>query len=467
MKVKQIKKDDMKNIIFILLTMVLCACSSDDSKYGSHEAIHLTVEGLRPDYRGIRYEPFKIELDKIGDEVKNQKYEWRINNNVVSQKKDLNIILDQEYGQKKGCFIVTDSVSGMRYFNDFVVEIVSPYTSGIYILSDNGVKGELSFLSWVVENAKFKQGVFEVINGEEIGQNPKTIAMDRMYDKKDYIAILASGDRKIRMINPNTMVEEKAITGDSFYDPINDFVPTYLHTMDNTSSVLIQNGKMYPFATGEGASKIPKSANVITDYYAHDWFGHFSATSMIGFDKTNRKFFRMYSGSIAGGFKNMVLIGEEHKDVKILAGSKDFSKVLRVLLMDTVTLKASIHKFPTASTMQKTADLAVGTFDKESVATLGAISVYWYFSKGNFLYKMDVNGVEVPTEVVQLNSRDKIITNIVLSSKEDRAYVSYYDKVSNTTELKGGLAIVDLKSGEILEDYPNVAYKPVSILVRE
>lgn len=457
----------MKKIIFILLATILCACSSDDSKYGAHEAIHLTVEGLLPDYRGIRYEPFKIELNKIGNEVENQKYEWRINNNIVSNKRELNIILDQEYGQKKGCFIVTDSVSGMRYYNDFTVEIVSPYTNGIYILSDNGTKGELSFLSWIVENAKFKQGVFKAINGEEIGKNPKLIAMDRMYDKKDYIAILASGDKKIRMINPNTLVEDRAITGDSFYNPINNFAPTYLHTMDNTSSTLIQNGKMHPFSTAEGSSKIPESANVIADYYAHDWFGHFSGTSMIGFDRTNRKFFRMYSGSIAGGFKNMILIGEEHSDTKILAGSKDFSKVLRVLVMDSVTLQASIHKFPTASTMEKTADLAVGTLDKGSVATLGAISVYWYFSKGNSLYKMDVNGVEAPTEVIQLNSRDKVITNIVLSSKEDRAYVSYYDKASNTSELKGGLTIVDLKSGELLEDYPNVAYKPVSVLVRE
>lgn len=395
----------MRNILNLLLCITILACADHREDYGRGEELALKVEGILPEYEAVCLDSLKIPVT-IGDgQMTNCGYEWRINHEVVSTEKDLNIILNTDYGKIPACFIVENLDTGMKYYYDFTINTISPFTKGIFLLSDNGENGMLSFLSNVTPNSTFKTNVFQTINESKIGSDPRFIGFDKVNGQKNYIVIVASGDKKIRLLGENTLKEESMIGGNDFYTPIPAFIPTYYHVGTKTYSALIEEGKPH-FISTEGATKIPGATQ--GEYYADNWIGQRSSSTayFFAFDKLSNRFFKISGGSLLDGFSKITFLEPTFTNCKLVAGSKDYTQTLRALMLDTITQQATVYKF-NASSIVQTGRIMPGILDKNSVAQLGAISVYWYLAQGNRLFRMDVNGLEDVEQVVELEELKK------------------------------------------------------------
>ncbi len=164
---------DMKKIlsgIAVLAVCLLTACYEDKGNYDYAELVEVQISGIEEDQQFTAYvnEGFKIpvEVTYKNGTLKDVSYEWRIDNQVVSTEKDLDIVVNLPVKPNLySDFSVIDNETGIRTMVKFKVTISTSFQNGWLILSDEGSHSELSFIR---SDGTLFANLYETKHGEQL-----------------------------------------------------------------------------------------------------------------------------------------------------------------------------------------------------------------------------------------------------------------------------------------------------------
>lgn len=238
----------MKNQLFTLLLICVfsAGCYKDKGNYDYTELPEVTVTGLKEGEKFTAYvgEPFRIPVTV---EVKNGNladfsYEWKIEKEVVSTEKDLDIMINKSarYAQLD----VIHNETGVRHVTFFEIAVSSPFQKGWLILSDMGDKSQLCFLR---EDNVFVENVYYLQNNEYLSGGAYVLCEHFLPWSSEigqvFIACQQAPGYSVE-IDGNTL-QKMIHTNQEFVDGApGDFLPQSMNCVMNWD-YLISNGKLY------------------------------------------------------------------------------------------------------------------------------------------------------------------------------------------------------------------------------
>lgn len=299
----------MRNQIFMLLLIGIfsAGCYKDKGNYDYSTLPEVTITGLKEGQKFTAYvgEPFRIPITvevKDGD-VSDFSYEWKIEKDVVSTKKDLDVMVNKSarYAQLD----VIHDPTGVRYVTFFEINVSSPFQQGWLILSDLGDKSQLCFLredNVFVENAYYLQnqeylsaGAYALCEhflpwSSEIGQVFIACQQGPGY------SVEIDGNTLQKMVNTNQEFVDGA--------PAN-FLPQSMNCVMNWD-YLISNGKLYTREQPNGMDAMYQEGSFLNfpvtgDYELLPWtmMGNLIFNSdVLAFDKKHASYVLLRNGEI-------------------------------------------------------------------------------------------------------------------------------------------------------------------------
>ena len=134
----------MKNIYFfyILTALILGACAEDKGNYDYDPINDLTISGINTKtYTLVLGDTLKIPVTlkrSKENSTENLNYLWEFDGKEVANTQSLCIPSPAgiSYGEKKCRYTVTDPATGMKWYQTFTVNIVSPFNWGYYLLTE-------------------------------------------------------------------------------------------------------------------------------------------------------------------------------------------------------------------------------------------------------------------------------------------------------------------------------------------
>lgn len=159
----------LSTIVLLSTIVFISSCYEDKGNYDYSLLSKPVITGI-PDpcdtYAGSNLIiPVKIEWPD--GEIQDVSYEWRVNNTVISNDKNLNykVVLDVKPGQYAD-FSVIDNRTGLRTMVTFKLNVTTMFASGWMILSD---AGDYSELSYIRNDGQLHANIYEEMNGEKLG----------------------------------------------------------------------------------------------------------------------------------------------------------------------------------------------------------------------------------------------------------------------------------------------------------
>lgn len=219
-------------------------CADDKGSYDYAPENKIEIGGLKQEYRVISHESIspapKPELTfALGNT--DVSYSWRVDYKEVCTSPTLDVPIDASVGTHDAALVVTDNESGLRYFYDFTIQVETPYSQGLVILSE-GADGRslLSFQRRTTEGdiEDFVPDVFALENPDwgTLGQKP--VALNMQSDTTYYLVLNKEGDKVLTRLNVNTMKLEKAFTLGDIPNCPTPWEPTQMKTCTTTTLIL-------------------------------------------------------------------------------------------------------------------------------------------------------------------------------------------------------------------------------------
>lgn len=291
-KYKIMKINILTYICIVLITII--GCSEDHGNYSYSKLNKVEINLLEELYTIDQFENIEItpELSFTQNkELTNLSYEWKINNKVVSDEKVLNVEVTEEAGNYKGLLRVTDEDTGIEYFHEFNIKVVTAFTNVLFVLSEkeNG-EAMLSFQRRDKENAPLIHNAYKDANPKQgfLGTKPKQIFYNRAM--KTYFGVLCKeGDKKLTLIDPKTMKlssihNENTIRGGFS----GEFSPEFINL--HMTGVIAGGNKLYLFNFMNNESIYRPMAG---DFEFANWAGaNFSLGNMawVSYDNKSEEF---------------------------------------------------------------------------------------------------------------------------------------------------------------------------------
>ena len=160
--------------IFVLLAVfVFMGCHDDEGNYSYRELNEPTVDSLAWSYALVYGDPLEIKpvLTFPLGENPNVNYEWVIGDSIYARTKDLKIEKFERIGYTSAFFIVEEQETGIRYMNQFTIDVTAPYQEGWLMLAEENGKSKLMMVR-VLEQEK-NDGTMETVYTEIVDVNPE------------------------------------------------------------------------------------------------------------------------------------------------------------------------------------------------------------------------------------------------------------------------------------------------------
>lgn len=162
----------MKRIIQPLLLLALLmptSCYEDKGNYEYSTLTEVEIKGIEPEYTvyvgGMMQIP--VEVSYKNGTLTDVSYEWRVDGNVVSTEKDLNIPVN--FAVKPGLyadFSVIDNQTGIKTLVKFRVNVSTEFYNGWLLLSDEGDHSELTYIR---NDGRVYPNIYKQLNNEDLG----------------------------------------------------------------------------------------------------------------------------------------------------------------------------------------------------------------------------------------------------------------------------------------------------------
>ena len=438
-------------------------------------------------------------------------YTWEVNYQPFSNDEAFEFVAD-EIGRFECCLTVENADDKQSF--PFVINVLPDYRYGMTVLSqDANGNSMLSFMPEPVQAGDAAQFTdYECFAHSNPNVDFAANAVVMVQCGGNYIiACQGGGERNdtptIYYLNEKTMVAERIlpVTG---YD---DFKPTALGVPSITTSydgvnypILCENGKVYDFYINEGTV----SRSYKLQYtYAQTCFIESENSYYYNFilwDKEVNDFALIYNGygpyycgdkyllerdSLATdsyyiknfinlkGVKNITLIRRtpEQKEtqngefIAIVEARLALQKVVMptffwglnenmnepTLINNNGFVKAASKSFSLID--ENTPSIANATYKTMFFPDRNKV-MRWYYDKKNNYY------LENSDVLLQVGSDNAVITGFEMSLDHKITYVSFYDPQQDGQN--GSVWAFDTDTGEVLERYDNICYRPVKMLLK-
>ena len=295
---------NIKNIIMAsclpLVVSCLASCLSDEGNYDYTQLDDVDIQGVPESARFILQTPQAITptISTSIDE-NNLEYCWRIGSDTLCKTKDFNYTFTKVPSRDKLTFDVRDKRTDVRYSRVVKATVVSPFTSGWLILTNDQGKSRLAFQSFE-DTKKLFQDVYTFVNGTEMEGKPVMVKQLRYQDFNtgtwiDRVSVL-NKDGQSPELDGITMArtynyEEQFKNGNA---PQPAYISSEYYRFDFTTAIIGTNGEMYGKANGLGADS---KDGYFVDPYVKDDLGYEMAPMLarvngqcFGYDRKNHRF---------------------------------------------------------------------------------------------------------------------------------------------------------------------------------
>jgi len=241
----------MKKIFVFLIpaiVLLVSGCYEDKGNYDYIELSRPIVSQIKESYDAYVGGKFVIKPDITWseEELKNVSYAWRIENKLVSEQKDLDIVLGGVpvkaglYGE----FIVKNEDTGVEYMTLFRVNVKSAFSSGWLLLADHGDHSELSY---VRDDGELYAGVYKTVNDADLSAGAYALTEHWLPTSEEigqiFVACQKGPEYSVEL--DGTSFTKMVATKDEFVgDAPADFKPMGMSAV-MSYDYLMSNGKLY------------------------------------------------------------------------------------------------------------------------------------------------------------------------------------------------------------------------------
>lgn len=236
------------NICLLLLTVGLSSCYKDKGNYDYSYLPRPVISGIPENctaYVNTRLQ-IPVTVEWPDGELKDVSYEWRVNNEVISTEKDLDVKVNLEVKPRQYAdFSVIDNESGIRTMKTFNIDVTTELASGWFVLSNEADYTDLSFIRQ--GDGFLYNNIYETANGEKLPKGVTNIKEHwlNFSDETGEVFIgLPEGPNYSLDLDGNSL-KRVVYTKDEFLEGMPDnFAPTNIDCVRNWD-YLFSNGKLY------------------------------------------------------------------------------------------------------------------------------------------------------------------------------------------------------------------------------
>ncbi|QHS62012.1 PKD-like family lipoprotein [Chitinophaga agri] len=464
-------------ILIVVLIPVLSSCFKDKGNYDYIDLGEPVVTNLDTVYNvftgdSLIIEP-KITLPNGRTAVS---CHWKIEIPLEARSEDhdglsLRILYGLGANRYSATLTVRDEELGVNYYYGFVINGKTQFSVGTIVLSDEGGQAKLSF---VKPDGSVQPDLYQSINGESLGTNPKQLIPLRnqfyMNVTFAYWIVCGNGTNPAVKINSNDLKKMQYLK-ENFYEEPGALTPDYFHTLTDGTTTAILDGKMYvgttetaPFGTYYGyfSSPVPGEYKLAPDllYSSTD-----KGLYYLGFDKVKRNFVRLDRTTYFGVDYTQQDSLFNPKDLKMdLLSMEKFTESEMYAFCDSVgqtyELKFGLEfldgktRFRTISKRKFKGDSLLTAQTQWQASTVGT----FYFTSNDKIYRY--NPLNQELRQLDANMGGKPVTMIKVVQDGNR--------LAAGTE--GSLYLLDIstgKNGNIVSQTNGIPGKTIDIFIRQ
>lgn len=477
----------VKYYLCCLFVMLLAACAGDKGNYDYTKVDEITISGIKSSYTvdmgGVIRIPITVEHSIDGGEH-NLSYLWEIDKKEVGTSKDLDYRLPATvgFGEKPCLLTVTDEDTGMKFFKQFEIVVVSPFNWGYYMLcEDENGNSSVTYMPVRTEDnelQELKPLRVDEISEIPLGSNPRSL--EAFFNGEDTWTIICTtekGEYPVIVTNNYTFSATTLINTASFLDKDAGYVfsPEYTVAEFDILCFITQGG----LSVYLGGFLYRPSKHEESYYWSNPigstWEYHYICV----FDEISKKYYMITpqedipeEGIIGDPYaydKVLPITGfpslEGHTVIGIVqtSGNTSSEKYACITADDN---RINIFPFSCTDTEtpgdyldnEKFTSELTGADEKTKVV---ASANDWYFGVGNEIH---TSPMLLPTLSLFMTIEPElgVITDIKLSANNKVLVAALYN-ASGSSELKGSLVYIDISTKE-QTIYKNIMDRCVSLL---
>lgn len=486
-------------LILVALPMVV-ACFSDRSTEATRQLSHITIEsGIDSVYNIDKNDTLFIEpVITQSNKEKPLSYTWEIDLKPISHDRTFTYV-GNALG-KYNCRLVVENEDGKSFF-PFLLYVNSPYEEGITLLSrDTQGNSMLSFMqeSYSGEKPSFTAGDCFAVNNPDV-QFAAGAADIVQCSGSLIIACQGGGERDdlptIYYLNEKTLVVENMFTVPEY----DDFRPTILGVTSSGHSgsaypIVCENGSVYELSTTEAVIAKPR---MLQSTYAQSCIvNNGSYPDILLWDKENNALAQIHNnyGPYFCSTEYMLELADPLFNSKNYFNGREFIAMAKI----NMTIKQSAENDQEFLILSRIANTPMAICEKmytylwldeetglrllnssrgvveesplkaETPCVANMTYKSLLFADGNkvrrWYYETNVSQLPVAPVLLTVGSDSAVITAFEISADHLKTYVAFYEP--NVEGLNGSVWVFDTDTGDVLEKYENICYKPVKMFYK-
>ena len=452
--------DDTTNENFTLLNEVSFEGIEDEYTdiYVDHLfSIHPTVKTTLQTEESLEY--FWITYDKSTYQEAD----------TLSKEKNLDIMIHLTPGEHIMKFKAVDTLTGIYYEKEFIVNVVNEFSNGLMILAETDGKAVLDF--WIPAKDEIISDVYGKLNdGDVLGTNPKRVYFNKYWtDITSEIIVMCQDGEGGKILDNITMTKRRNYK-DMFFGTVPETIVPQAYYKSSMREYLVDNGLVYDRATNSMTPDITVKPNLLVQNstYAIADNADFSdgedlPNRMVLYDNQNTCFYSLYNISTAfltkvtktnglsyvnGGFFNPDQVGMKCLYAGITSrsssGDKEYLGVFETQQGERHLLRIGIGFWTDNDPSTYFKDLGNDLLSCENIelantfATSTQFSGYLFYAVGSKIYVYNSTSA-TGSEVYDLQNDDTaeyIIDHIEVEHAGNRLWVAFRN--NSLTENKAG-----------------------------
>lgn len=296
----------MKFVYLFIIVLIPCLCFScydDKGNYDYHDLNQVEISGIDSAYVVNFMEKLEIHpIIKSADKEKSYDCMWmcldkenlRKKIDTLSFEQDLNCTISFALSSYQLIFAYRDKETDITKYVYSNLSVESEYSRGWYILKEDNGKSDIDYF-W---GGKQNENLLLKVHGQAMQGRPKSLGFIENYAWMDEIkgemtqnnkCFFLASEQEVRVVRVSDM-KQLADFNSLFYETVPSIVPQKWYEGSEESG-LINNGKLYPYTSRNGAFGIaklefPKEG----DYELSEVFTKNGTMSPLLFDKKSGQF---------------------------------------------------------------------------------------------------------------------------------------------------------------------------------
>lgn len=413
-----------------LMPLAFASCLNDEGNYDYTELQTVEISGLPDQVRCVLLEDQNI-VPQVKTAIPESQLEfiWRVGADTLCLTKALNYkFTEVPIGSDPLTFEVRDTKTNVRYAKYIDLTVVSPFTTGYAILTDNG---KLFFQSFEAGNTLYKD-LYKEVNGESLTGTPMAVKQLRYQDGStgawgDRISVTMKGGKSPEL--DGLSMKLCKFYDDEFHTstvPSLSYVTAQYYAADKALDIITSDGQVYLKRVGsmglpdDGYYEYPLVSSNAT-YRLAPCLARVTSNDAdyIGFDEQNHCFV-MWMGTNLSSVITPMNLGAEYANIPgrlVWIGCPLYNSTAYAIvdnggkyMLYVMSYGYSYDVWDYVSTMEAAVELPAGTVSNNSVFAANIV-MSGYDVTTNYLFVGDGPNLKA-INLVNLSNIDDAIVDV-------------------------------------------------------